>query len=196
MAIEIRGIDKSFGARRVLRRVTMMLADGATYCLMAPSGSGKTTLLRTIMGLERPDAGEIVGLGPGDVAVVFQEERLCEALTPVENVALVLGAGARRSEVREALGEILPMSCLDQPVSELSGGMRRRVSLARAVLFPSKLLLLDEPFSGLDVATKEAVADFLLDRQGGRTMLVSTHNEADVELLRGTKVTLAEVSEG
>lgn len=196
MGIEFAGVSKSFGDAHVLRGVTMSLAEGGVYCLMGPSGTGKTTLLRVLLGLERPDAGTVSGVAPGEVAAMFQEDRLCETLTPVENVLLVLPPRTSRRSVRRLLERILPADCMDRPAMQLSGGMRRRVSLARAVAFPSSAIVLDEPFTGLDEATKRKVIAFLLEERRGRTLLVSTHSDADVALLGGEKVMLADVSRG
>ena len=87
---------KAYGANEVLRRVTLTLPGGGVRCLMAPSGSGKTTLFRVLLGLEHADSGEIRGISPGRISMMFQEDRLCETLTPVENVALVLPAETPR----------------------------------------------------------------------------------------------------
>ena len=194
-AAEVRFADvrKSYGANRVLRGLNFTLDGGGMYCLMAPSGSGKTTLFRVLLGLEPYDAGSITGVSAGDISMMFQEDRLCEALSAIENVALVLPGRARRSDVRELLSQILPATCLDQPVMELSGGMRRRVSLARAVAYPGKLLVLDEPFTGLDAQTRRQVIDFLLASRHGRTLLVATHGEQDAELLGARRLNLAEL---
>lgn len=189
----IEGLRKSFGDLDVLRGVTFTLNVGGVYCLMAPSGSGKTTLFKVLLGLDAADAGVVTGIAPGQIAAMFQEERLCEALTPVENVLLVCPRRTRRARVRSLLSRILPEDSLDRPVSQLSGGMRRRVSLARAVAYPSRMLLLDEPFTGLDAVTKGRVIDFLLSERRGRTMLVSTHAEGDVALLGGEKIELDRV---
>ena len=163
---------------------------------MAPSGSGKTTLFRVLLGLEHADSGEIRGISPGRISMMFQEDRLCDTLTPVENVALVLPPDTRRADVAALLAEILPTDCLGQPAMELSGGMRRRVSLARAVAFPSDLIVLDEPFTGLDQATKEKVIAFVLRHRAGRTLLVATHGEDDARLLGAERVNLADVQDG
>lgn len=189
-------VCKAYGANQVLRRVTFTLPGGSVRCLMAPSGSGKTTLFRVLLGLEFADSGVIRGVSPGRISMMFQEDRLCETLTPVENVALVLPPDARRSDVRELLAEILPVECLDQLAMELSGGMRRRVSLARAVAFPSDLVVLDEPFTGLDQATKEKVIAFVLRHRADRTLLVATHGEDDARLLGAERVNLADVQDG
>lgn len=194
MDIVIDGVDKSFGVARVLRGVTLRLHEGEVSCLMGPSGTGKTTLLRLLLGLESADAGRIEGTGPGTVSAMFQEDRLCETLTAVENVALVLPPRTSRREVRRMLEKILPGDCMKRPAMQLSGGMRRRVSLARAVAYPSHTIVLDEPFTGLDRDTKRTVIDFLLAERHGRTLLVSTHSDEDVELLGGRKVMLADIS--
>lgn len=194
--VEFDHVCKAYGANQVLRRVTFTLPGGSVRCLMAPSGSGKTTLFRVLLGLEFADSGVIRGVSPGRISMMFQEDRLCETLTPVENVALVLSPGARRSDVRELLAEILPAECLGQPAMELSGGMRRRVSLARAVAFPSDLVVLDEPFTGLDQATKEKVIAFVLRHRADRTLLVATHGEGDARLLGAERVNLADVQDG
>lgn len=177
------GLSKAYGENRVLRGIDFTLEEGSVTCLMAPSGSGKTTLFRVLLGLEAADSGRVRGIGAGRISMMFQEDRLCPTLTPVENVALVLGRDASRGELRTMLEEILPAECLDQPALELSGGMRRRVSLARAVAYPSDLVVLDEPFTGLDAATKRRVIEFILRHREGRTLLVATHGEEDVELL-------------
>lgn len=194
--VEFRHVCKAYGANEVLRRMTFTLPGGGVRCLMAPSGSGKTTLLRVLLGLEYPDSGEIRGISPGRISMMFQEDRLCETLTPVENVALVLPAETRRADVAALLAEILPTDCLGQPAMELSGGMRRRVSLARAVAFPSDLIVLDEPFTGLDQATKEKVIAFVLRHRAGRTLLVATHGEDDARLLGAERLNLADVQDG
>lgn len=194
--VEFRHVCKAYGANEVLRRATFMLPGGGVRCLMAPSGSGKTTLFRVLLGLEHADSGEIRGISPGRISMMFQEDRLCETLTPVENVALVLPAETRRADVAALLAGILPTDCLGQPAMELSGGMRRRVSLARAVASPSDLIVLDEPFTGLDQATKEKVIAFVLRHRAGRTLLVATHGEDDARLLGAERVNLADVQDG
>lgn len=189
-------VSKSYGANRVLRDVTAAFPQGSVTCLMAPSGSGKTTLFRVLLGLEAPDSGRIEGVRCGEVSMMFQEDRLCETLTPVENVALVLSPGASRADVRRTLERILPAECMDRPAMQLSGGMRRRVSLARAMAYPSSMVVLDEPFTGLDAATKRVVVDFIEKERRGRTLLVATHGEQDAQLLGARRIMLDDLQEG
>ena len=194
MSVRVRGVCKSFGALRVLENVSFQMDEGDTWCLMGPSGAGKTTLLRIMLGLEAADDGAVEGLDIGDASVVFQEDRLCNALTPIENLALVMPGRASRRELRALLSEILPSEALDKPVINLSGGQRRRFSLARAMAYPGTMVVMDEPFTGLDMQTKRTVIDFVLRHLNGRTLLVSTHGERDAELLGARRVELFDLS--
>jgi NitT/TauT family transport system ATP-binding protein len=196
VSVEVDRVSKSFGLHLVLDDLTLRLAAGSVTCLMGPSGTGKTTLLRLVTGLERPDLGRVVGVRPGEVSAVLQEDRLCEMLTPVENVALVHpDRRVSRRRIRQVLTEILPERCLDQPVRELSGGMRRRVSLACAVAYPGRLVVLDEPFTGLDPQTRRTVAGYVRRHRHDRTLLVATHAEEDVALLDAVRVVLPTAAE-
>ncbi|MER1985774.1 MAG: ATP-binding cassette domain-containing protein [Solibacillus sp.] len=142
---KISGVSKQFNGQPVLRAVDLQLEDNGIYCLMGPSGMGKTTLLRILLDLESKDAGTIKGIKPGEIAAMFQENRLCEELTSIENVMLVIPKKASHADIRKNLELILPAEYLEQPVSELSGGMKRRVALARAMNYPSKMIIMDEP---------------------------------------------------
>lgn len=187
-------LTKSYGDNRVLRGLALHLPASSICCLMAPSGSGKTTLFRVMLGLEAADAGTISGAEAP--AVMFQEDRLCETLTPVENVLLFLPRATSRAAVRDLLAEVLPEECLDQPVCELSGGMRRRVSLVRALAIPGALVVLDEPFTGLDAATRRNVISFVLRHRARRTLVVATHGEEDATLLGAQRMDLAQLNGG
>jgi NitT/TauT family transport system ATP-binding protein len=182
--IEVVGISKSFGEHGVLKNVNMTFEDGRIYCLMGESGVGKTTLLRIIMGLEKADAGEVRFLG--DIAVVFQEDRLLPDRTPIDNVYFVTKGQKQYSDkfkIREAMSELLPQECLSKRTDELSGGMKRRVALSRAMLSDRKILLLDEPFTGLDEEARAQAAEFIKNHQSGRTVVVVTHEKGDAERL-------------
>lgn len=193
MSIRICNLDKRYGASPVLVDLSFTLEEGEIYCLMGPSGAGKTTLLRVLLGLEPFQAGSIEGIDRNRVSAMFQEDRLCEALTAVENVLLVLPKSSSRTQVRALLQEILPADELDKPVMQMSGGQRRRVSLVRAVAYPSDIIVLDEPFTGLDSATRRQAIAFLLKHADGRTLLVSTHGEDDADLMGGKRIQLAEL---
>ena len=191
--VRLHEVRKSFSDKVVLDDVSLTLTGGGKYCLMAPSGSGKTTLIRVLLGLETHDSGAIEGLSTGRMSMMFQEDRLCEVLSAVENVALVLPGEVRRADVAALLAEVLPADALDKPVMQLSGGMRRRVSLVRAMAYPSDVVVLDEPFTGLDTATRRHAIDFVLRHLCGRTLLVATHGENDAHLLGAETIHLTEV---
>lgn len=210
--IRMSHIAKSYGELPVLQNFGMSMKKGQRYLLMAPSGSGKTTLLKILTGLENADQGEIADM-PQRIGVVFQEDRLCEEYDAICNIMLGM-SGCNTCEygldgnsgknvnlrnmsnkqieeyVRQEAAKILPTECLTKTVKELSGGMRRRVALLRAVLSHSDMLILDEPFTGLDEENRIHCAEYLLENLKGRTLLVTTHREDDIELLNGMKVTL------
>ncbi len=192
--IKISHIDKSYGELSVLQDFSMSMKKGQRYLLMAPSGSGKTTLLRILTRLDNADRGETADM-PRRVGMVFQEDRLCEEYDAICNIMLGMSVGNMSDRqigeyIRQEAAKILPEDCLTKPVRELSGGMRRRVALMRAVLSQSDMLILDEPFTGLDEENRIRCAEYLLENLKGRTLLVTTHREDDIELLHGIKVTL------
>ena len=156
------------------------LAGGDCLCLMGPSGAGKTTVLRTVCGLTPALGGTLTVPDGARRAVVFQEARLVDDLTAAENVSLFAAADA---DAHGLLSELLPEDAREVPVRELSGGQRRRVELARAFAAPADIVLLDEPFSGLDRATHDDALAFIARHRGERILIVSTHDERDAAAL-------------
>lgn len=178
--IVIRDLCKSYDGAPVLDRFSAVLKAGTVTGLMAPSGGGKTTLLRILMGLEAPDGGSIEGLEGLRLSAVFQEDRLCEGLDAASNIRLVT-PGLSRQEAEEALRAVGLGECGGKKVREFSGGMRRRVAILRAMLARYDLLLLDEPFKGLDESTKALVMADTRRRWAGKTVLLVTHDPAELE---------------
>ena len=185
--MKIQHLCKSFDGKVVLDHVSLTLESGGTSCLMAPSGRGKTTLLRCIAGLETPDSGQITDL-PERIAYVFQEDRLCDGFSAVDNIRLVTGKALGEGEIRRHLEELGLAGSLDQPVRELSGGMRRRVVISRAVCFGAGLLLLDEPFKGLEDEARQQTADYILRHRGAAAILCVTHDREDAAALGGADI--------
>lgn len=185
--MKIQHLCKSFDGKMVLDHVSLTLESGGAACLMAPSGRGKTTLLRCIAGLETPDSGQITDL-PERIAYVFQEDRLCDGFSAVDNIRLVTGKALGEGEIRRHLEELGLAGSLDQPVRELSGGMRRRVVISRAVCFGADLLLLDEPFKGLDDEARQQTADYILRHRGAAAILCVTHDREDAAALGGADI--------
>ena len=184
MELHVENLCKSYNGRLVLENVTFTAGPGVT-CVMAPSGAGKTTLLRILMGLERPDSGSFTGNVRW--AAVFQEDRLLEHLDAMENLRFVLGSALDESAANVLLTELGLGDTAGKPVREFSGGMKRRLALARALLAPSDALALDEPFTGLDEDNRDRAWRCVLDRTAGRTVLLVSHElppAGEVDLVR------------
>ena len=180
--ITLINISKCFGDKQVLQHVNLTLPEGETTCLMAPSGAGKTTLVRILLGLLEPDEGRVEGLKGRKLAAVFQEDRLIESMDPVSNLRLFSPALSRIA-AKDALISFGLEDSLHQPVRELSGGMRRRVALLRALLTEWDFLALDEPFKGLDTETKRMVIRRTREYTDGRTVLLVTHDEEEAGMM-------------
>lgn len=192
MEIKISGLSKSFGDLEVLKEVSLSLHSGQIYCLMSPSGSGKTTFLRILLGLERADSGVVESTENIRSAAVFQENRLCEAFTAEDNIAMVMPGSPRRNreKARRELLRLLPEESLLRPASTLSGGMKRRTSIIRALSVPSNLVLMDEPFTGLDEEIKQTAIKYIREKTEGKLVIISTHQQEEVKLLGGTVIHL------
>ena len=182
MTLTLENLQKSYGPLTVLNRCSFSFADGRIYSRMAPSGSGKTTLFRILMGLDRPQRGEITGLDGLRVSAVFQEDRLCENLNAAANIRLVTPTLTLET-VEASLQAVGLGDSSRQPVRELSGGQKRRVAILRALLAQYDLLLLDEPFRGLDAATKQVVLTDTLIRCAGQTVLLVTHDPEELDAM-------------
>lgn len=189
-----RGPAQSSGEREtgrdkpVLSHVTLELTDEQPVLLLGESGGGKTTLLRLLAGFLKPQSGRIEGINADTrIAVLFQEDRLFPHMTVYKNLKTVC-PGLTRAEAAVCLAELnLKPSVLDDLPGKLSGGMRRRAALARALLFEAELVLLDEPFQGLDEETHQKALAFVKKRTEGRPLLVISHDPAD-GLALGAKV--------
>ncbi|MDR1778339.1 MAG: ATP-binding cassette domain-containing protein [Clostridiales Family XIII bacterium] len=188
MEIRAEGLTKTYGDVTALSGFTAVFPAGAVSCIMAPSGAGKTTLLRILMGLETPDSGSVSGLEGARLGAVFQEDRLCENLSAVSNIRLVRPS-LGKAEIEEALAAVgLGAEALGRPVREFSGGMKRRVSLLRALLSDADVLLLDEPLKGLDAETKQVAARALRECGHGRTVILVTHDEAEAAAVGAVQI--------
>lgn len=174
-------IGKRFKDNIVLENFTHDFAEGKVTAVLGRSGSGKSTLLNILMGLMLPDSGEVIR--DGKISAVFQENRLCENLTVSANTRLVTGKRCSREQIADALNEVGLADCADKPVRELSGGMKRRTALLRALLAEYDLLFLDEPFKGLDEETKRIVIEYCKRRISGKTVVLVTHDMDECEAL-------------
>ena len=191
VSIVLRSVAKARGGRPVLRDVSLEAADGEWLAVLGPSGAGKTTLLRLLAGFERPDGGDlrVGGVEPArvppaerGVGMLFQELALWPAVTAEDH----LGPAAERLLPRFGLAGLAA-----RRPSELSGGERQRLALARAVAREPRLLLLDEPFSGLDPLARRGLVETLADlhRASGMTVVVVSHH-LEAPVARASRVAL------
>jgi heme exporter protein A len=196
--IRLEGVERRFGERVALSGVSVRVEAGQTLTVLGPNGAGKTTLLRVLAGLLRPHAGEATVLGAelpreswklrGQVGLLAHEPLLYRELTPRENLRFQARLhGVAPGRVDEVLRQVGMTGRADDPVAELSRGMVQRVAAARAVLHDPPLLLLDEPWAGLDPGAVELL-DPVIGRASGKTRVLVTHDvargleEADVTL--------------
>jgi NitT/TauT family transport system ATP-binding protein len=189
----LQNICKSYNGKPVLRGVTLTVTPGIT-CLMGLSGSGKTTLLRILLGLEKPDTGKLIDM-PERFAVVFQEDRLVETLTVRANLRAALSKTWDEKKAEACLNKLGLPGVLSETVSSLSGGMKRRVALARALLYDAPLLVLDEPFKGLDPETRALAIARVREQASMRPVLAVIHDEEECTLLNGRIVHLNDLQE-
>ncbi len=190
--IVLSDVTKSYGGVTVLDRLSLTLLPVGVTALMGASGRGKTTLCSLLLGLEKPDAGEIHNPYKR-ISSAFQDPRLFPWLTAEENVMLVL-SGIPKKEKREKADALLTRlglgDALKKRPSELSGGMQQRVSLARAFLLPHDMLILDEPFRGLDDENKSVVMDLIREEAARLPVLLVTHDKSDADALSASVILL------
>lgn len=180
-------VSKQYGEHIVFSDFSYEIAEGTKLCVMGRSGRGKTTLLRMLLGLEKPDQGYIEGLEAKQIRAVFQENRLLQEFSVRENLRCVCRNKQQTAQISNLLEKLGLIDWEEQPVSVLSGGMQRRLAIGRALLVDSDVLLLDEPFSGLDTQTKQQMIQLILTYAKEKILIVTTHTAEDVSLL-GAKV--------
>lgn len=181
--LKVIDIHKSFGENVVLDGFSHEFHEGKVTAVLGKSGCGKSTLLNILMGLQKPDSGEIIKPENCRISAVFQENRLCENLTASANIRLVTGKRFSRAQIASELAMIGLSGCEDKPVRTFSGGMKRRTALLRALLAEYDILYLDEPFKGLDNDTKHVVLDYCKGKISGKTVIFVTHDEDECKFL-------------
>ena len=188
--IVLSGISKAFDGKAVLSDISLTIKAGETVCIRGRSGIGKTTLLRIIAGLTQPDSGTVSGV-PERIAFVFQEDRLCEEFSAVSNVRLVTGRSLMSVEIiLKHLAELELSGSAMTPVRDFSGGMKRRVALVRAVCAEPELLILDEPFKGLDFELKQRAITYIKKHSVRKSVICVTHDPSETDLMGGRVIDL------
>lgn len=188
--VRLLGVTRRYGDVVVLANMDLDLETGTVTAVMGPNGCGKTTLGRVVLGLDAPDEGEVEGLTGKGRAAVFQEDRLCSQLSARDNVRLVLPR-SDWDQVNEHLRLVgLTGRLMAQPVSELSGGQRRRVALIRALAGNAQVVVLDEPFAGIDTEVIPQVLQYVKDRARDKAVMLITHDTAHAKVLGARVVRL------
>lgn len=178
----IKEITKSYGKQKVLENISFNLNESERICIYGKSGIGKTTLLRIIAGLEKADSGKITFVGK--VSMVFQEDRLLENTDVYTNLYCVLGSRFDKAEADMHLKEVGLEGAGNKIVSELSGGMKRRVAIVRCMMKSSEIILLDEPFKGLDTILKDNIIRYVVKYLNGRAVIMVTHDISEAEKIQ------------
>ena len=181
-SLRAQGLLIGYGTEPLCEPLGFSLGPSSCLCLQAPSGTGKTTLLHTVARLQRPLAGSLENTAPGR-SMMFQDTRLVEDLDAIDNILLFARPGFARKDARDLACELLPKDALSRPVCELSGGQRRRVELARAFAAPGELVLLDEPFGGLDAQAHSCALAFVKRHGAERIVVFATHDANDAQVL-------------
>ncbi len=188
MIIEVKDVSKAYGETKVLYGFNLNIEDEHSYIITGGHGAGKTTLLRLVLGLEKPDSGKVGLLGDYkypyiNAGVVFQEDRLCEGFSAVTNCAMV-SKKVFKQTVREELLKLLPEDKVDISVKNLSSAERRMVCIARACCIPSDVLVMDEPFKGLNPSEKEKAISFIRDKQGSGSLVIASEDTTGLDFGR------------
>ena len=180
---EFKNICFSYGEKQILKDFSFSVEEGISTGILGPSGLGKTTLMNIASGLIKPQSGTAEKFSGKRYSFVFQEDRLCRQLSALMNLAIVLDK-PDKAELSLLLGKMgLTDDEIRRPVSQLSGGQKRRVAILRSLVSDSDVVLMDEPFKGLDEDTRRVVIAQVKELLAERILLVITHDEQDAELL-------------
>jgi len=191
MALIVENLRKSYGNLKVLDGVSFTASEGEFVCILGESGCGKTTILKIIAGLESFDEGRVEFKG-GRIGFVFQDDRLLPWRSVRENILFALKAFKMREEKLNELIEFVGLKGFENYYpKQLSGGMRQRVGIARALAIEPDLLLMDEPFANLDARTRERMQEELLRLVIGKTVVFVTHSIEEAAFLADKIVILS-----
>jgi NitT/TauT family transport system ATP-binding protein len=191
MKIEIRDLCKSFGDNVIFDNFNISFTSENINSIIGESGGGKSTLLNILSGLLKKDSGEIKGIDEDDISYIFQEDRLVPWLNIKENMELFIYDYFSKDEGKNKIVEVFKLLHLEniemQYPGKLSGGMRQRVNIARALLKPSKLILMDEPFKSLDYKTKYSIMKELIEilRKEDKMVIFVTHDVDEAIYMNG-----------
>lgn len=175
MKLGLLAVTKAFD-KEILNNFTINFKDGKTTVLFGPSGCGKTTIINLLLGIITADKGDIISDSTAKISVVFQEDRLLENITVLQNL---LAVSKNEELCKEILNSLGIGEVANKYPNQLSGGMKRRVALARAMAFNGDTFILDEPFKGIDVSLKQKIIEDIKRALNGKTCVIITHEIAE-----------------
>ncbi len=191
---QVKNINKNYNELKVLEDISIDFPKNKTTCILGPSGCGKTTLLNIIAGITNEDSGEIFGFKE-DISFVFQEDRLIKWKNVKDNMSFVLKSKMDKEQIETTIDKYLKLVNLEEYKyyypKDLSGGMRQKISILRAFAYPSKLLIMDEPFKSLDINSKQILIEFFKELRiiENRTCIIVTH-DIEEALTLGDKIVI------
>ena len=188
--IIIKDLSKSYKKNIVFNNLNLKIKENKTTCIMGASGVGKTTLLRILLGLVKSDSGSIEGLEGKKITAVFQENRLVENINSIKNIQLVCEKSLSIKRISHELDQVGLKGFEMHPINQLSGGMKRRVAIVRGLIGDFDIVIMDEPFKGLDIELKDKVIEYVKDKTKNKTVIIVTHDINEVKKLNANKIQL------
>ena len=186
--IEISNLIKAYKDNMIFQQFSLSFKDNEITAVLGTSGCGKTTLLNILMGIDKDFSGTIEGISNKRISVVFQENRLIETGTVKDNLIVVNSDLDECESMIEALGM---KGFFNSPIASLSGGMKRRVALARALLYGGDIYIFDEPFKGMDLQTKEKAMKLAKEKISKKTCIFVTHDLKEAKVFADRIVTVS-----
>lgn len=190
MDIILKDITKTFDSEIVLKKFSWTIEENKFNFLMGESGIGKTTLINILMGIIKPDSGEIYGVEGRKISAVFQENRLLEDFDAITNIKLVTSKDTSDEEITILLRELGLDDSLNKKVSQFSGGMKRRLAIGRALITKADIVIMDEPFKGLDKELYLKTINYVKEKLKDKTVIIVTHREEECNILEGSAMYL------
>lgn len=187
MNIKVINLNKKFGSNIVLNNFNAEFEEKQINCIMGKSGCGKTTLINILIGFIKYDSGQILGLDKKNFSIVFQEDRLCDRLNAIKNIRLVCNKSITDEKIKRHL-YLVGLENINIPVFKLSGGMKRRIAIVRSIMYNGDIIIMDEPFKGLDKNTKTNVINYIKNNATEKTLLIITHNIDEVKELNSKNI--------